>query len=76
MHHAAAENLQPLIAFADPDLVADLGVADIDFHRRLGEVARAKRIFTGTSKNALQNSSSTHFKWPRWVSSSMAKPST
>ena len=44
MHHAAAENLQPLIAFADPDLVADLGVADIDFHRRLGEgeMARAE----------------------------------
>src|SRR5215470_6820827 len=44
MHHAAAENLQPLIALSDPDLVADLGVADIDFHRRLGEreVARAE----------------------------------
>ena len=25
------------IAFADPDLVAHLGVADIDLHRRLGE---------------------------------------
>ena len=44
MHHAAAENLKPLIAFADPDLVADLGVADVHFHRRLGEgeVARAE----------------------------------
>ena len=37
MHHAAAQNLEPLIALADPDLVADLGVADIDLHRRLGE---------------------------------------
>ena len=44
MHHAAAENLQPLIAFADPDFVANFGVADIDFHRWLGEgeVARAE----------------------------------
>ena len=44
MHHAAAQNLQPLVALADADLVADLGVADIDFHGRLGEgeVARAE----------------------------------
>src|SRR5262245_60213421 len=44
MHHAAAENLEPLFTLADPDLVADLGVADIDLHGRLGEreVAGAK----------------------------------
>src|SRR6478736_6019082 len=44
MHHAAAENLEPLVAFADPDLVADFGVPDVHFHRWLGEreVARAE----------------------------------
>src|SRR5262249_32797018 len=44
MHHAAAENLEPIGAFADPKLVAHLGVADVDLHRRLGEgeVARAE----------------------------------
>ena len=44
MHHAAAENLKPLVAFADPDLLADFGIADIDFHGGLGEgeMARAE----------------------------------
>ena len=79
MHHAAAENLEPVVAFADADLVAHLGVADIDLHRRLGEgeVARAEaHLHLRHSKKALQNSSSTHFRWPRWVSSSMTRPST
>src|SRR3990170_2657914 len=47
MHHAAAENLEPLIALANADLVTHFGVADIDFHRRLGEreIARAEAHF-------------------------------
>jgi hypothetical protein len=36
-----------------------------------------KRILTSsTSKNALQNSSRHHFRWPRWVCSSITRPST
>src|SRR5262245_51399845 len=42
MDHAAAENLQPLVACADPDLVADLGIADTDFRRWLGEGVGAR----------------------------------
>jgi hypothetical protein len=44
MHHAAAQNFEPIVALADPKFVADLGVTDIDLHRRLGEgeVARAE----------------------------------
>src|SRR5262249_10699168 len=29
MHHAAAQDLEPAVALADPDLVTDLGVTDI-----------------------------------------------
>jgi hypothetical protein len=36
-----------------------------------------KRIFTsGTSKNALQNSSRIHLRCPMWASRSITKPST
>src|SRR4029079_12607219 len=44
VHHAAAQNFEPIVALADPKFVANLGVTDIDLHRRLGEgeVARAE----------------------------------
>ena len=35
--HAAAQNLQPVVALAEADLVADAAAADVDLHRRLGE---------------------------------------
>ena len=37
MHHAAAQNLEPVIAFAEPDFALVAAALDIDFHRRLGE---------------------------------------
>ena len=42
VHHAAAENLQPVVALAEADLVADAPAADVDFHRRLGEREEAR----------------------------------
>ena len=47
VHHAAAENLQPLIALADTDFIAMAGIADVHFHGRLGEreVAGAEAHF-------------------------------
>ena len=42
-----------------------------------GKCEARKRIFTSfTSKKALQNSCSTHLRWPMWVVSSMTRPST
>src|ERR1700716_2783980 len=41
MHHAAAENLQPVLAFAETDFALVAPALDIDFERRLGE--RKKR---------------------------------
>ena len=37
MHHAAAENLQPVVAFAEADLALVAAALDVDFERRLGE---------------------------------------
>src|SRR5882672_8553255 len=37
MHHAAAENLQPVLAFAETDFALVAPALDIDFERRLGE---------------------------------------
>src|SRR5208337_1619516 len=37
MHHAAAQNFEPIRALAKPRLAALAGALDIDFHRRLGE---------------------------------------
>ena len=37
MHHAAAENLQPILAFAETDLALVALALDVDFERRLGE---------------------------------------
>ena len=37
MHHAAAEDLQPVLALAEADLVALAGTLDVHLHRRLGE---------------------------------------
>src|SRR6516225_3197247 len=37
MHHAAAENFHPILAFAEPDLALVAAVLDVDFERRLGE---------------------------------------
>src|SRR4051794_15103293 len=37
MHHAAAENLEPVFAFAEADLVLVAATLDIDFQRRLRE---------------------------------------
>src|SRR5262249_18943855 len=37
MHHAAAEDLQPVLAFAEADLVLVAPALDVDFQRRLGE---------------------------------------
>src|SRR5260370_1963514 len=41
MHHAATENLQPILAFAETDFALVAPALDIDFERRLGE--RKKR---------------------------------
>src|SRR6202795_4570169 len=41
MHHAAAENLQPVLAFAEADFTLVAPTLDIDLERRLGE--RKKR---------------------------------
>src|SRR6516164_4862537 len=37
MHHAAAENFHPILAFAEADLALVAAVLDVDFERRLGE---------------------------------------
>src|SRR5262245_54322939 len=37
MHHAAAQNLQPVVAFAEADLVLEAAALDVDFERRFGE---------------------------------------
>src|SRR5690349_19469467 len=37
MHHAAAENLHPILAFAEADLALVAAVLDVDFERGLGE---------------------------------------
>src|SRR5215510_10391125 len=37
VHHAAAENFQPVFAFAEADLVLEAAALDVDFQRRLGE---------------------------------------
>src|SRR5215813_6852876 len=37
MHHAAAENLHPIVALAEADLAFVAAILDIDFERRLGE---------------------------------------
>src|SRR5262245_575197 len=37
MHHAGAEDLEPAVAGADPDLAALPGAVDVDLHRGLGE---------------------------------------
>src|SRR5947207_2602746 len=37
MHHAAAENLEPVLAGADPQLAAGTRAADVELGRRLGE---------------------------------------
>src|SRR6516162_282284 len=37
MHHAAAENLHPLLALAEADLAVVALALDVDFERRLGE---------------------------------------
>ena len=45
--------------------------------RYFQEAMHTHRIFTdSTSKNALQNSSNTHFRCPRWVCLSITRPST
>ncbi len=67
MHHPAAENLQPLPRLADR-LGADIDLG-IDGSVN-GKCEARKRIFTSsTSKNALQNSSSTHPRCPMCGSS-------
>ncbi len=67
VNHAATQNFKPVIALAEADLTALARTLDI--HLIDGSVKGKKdgrnRIFTlGTSKKALQNSSSTHFSWP------------
>src|ERR1700693_6663525 len=37
MHHAAAQNLQPVLAFAEADLALVAAALDVDLERRLGE---------------------------------------
>ena len=37
MHHAAAENFQPVVAFAEADFAFVAPALDVDFERRLGE---------------------------------------
>ena len=37
MHHAAAENLQPVVAFAEADFALVAAALDVDLERRLGE---------------------------------------
>jgi hypothetical protein len=37
MHHAAAENLQPVLAFAEADFAIAAAALDIDLQRRLGK---------------------------------------
>src|SRR5689334_10793221 len=37
MHHAAAENFHPIVAFAEADLALVAAVLDVDFEGRLGE---------------------------------------
>src|SRR5580704_15222095 len=37
MHHAAAENLQPVVALAEADFALVAAVLDVDFERRLGK---------------------------------------
>src|SRR4029079_3699362 len=40
--HPAAQNLEPVVALAEADLVADALAADVDFERRLGEREEAR----------------------------------
>src|SRR5277367_2955386 len=37
MHHAAAENLQPIVAFAETDRALVAPALDVDLERRFGE---------------------------------------
>src|SRR4029453_18823678 len=37
MHHAAAENFEPILAFAETDLALVAPALDVDFERRLGK---------------------------------------
>ena len=41
--HAGAEDLEPVVAFADPELAAGEGAADVDLGRGLGEGEVARR---------------------------------
>jgi len=71
MHHAAAENFEPVVTLAEADLSLIAAALDVDFEGGLGNGKNdgRNRIFTSsTSKNALQNSARIHFKWPRWSS--------
>src|SRR5947209_11079240 len=37
MNHAAAQNLEPILTFAETDFAAFAPALDVDFHGRLGE---------------------------------------
>ena len=41
--HAGAEDLEPVVALADPELAAGPGAADVDLGRGLGEGEVARR---------------------------------
>ncbi len=42
MHHAAAENFEPVLAFAEADLAAGAAALDVDLHRGRGEGKEAR----------------------------------
>ena len=42
VHHAAAEDLQPVLALAEADLAARAAALDVDLHRRRGEGEEAR----------------------------------
>jgi hypothetical protein len=79
VHHPAAEDLQPIVTLAEADLVAGAAALDVDLGRRLvnGKKDGRNRIFTSsTSKNALQNSSSTQRMLAMVAVLSITRPST
>ena len=81
MHHARAAQLQPVIAVAEFDLARHASGRSACPIPALGSVkgkklGRARSSISSISKNALQNSSTVHLRWPRWMPSSTTSAST
>ena len=77
--HAGAEDLEPVVAFADLERAALPRAADVDLAEGSvnGKVRGAEAQFDVVDlENAFTNSSSTHFRFAMEMSRSIASPST